>query len=314
MDFQQFVTEYFSDKVDRNPSSLANDNMQELLDLSRRQDLDSRQGQLNESEDSEEITEVDAPPVESASPAQMQEPATDSAFKSIPLTDESEFLETGLVETSQQVEHEVEYKPIPLTDESEFLETGPVETSQQVEREVEYKPTPLADESEFLETGLVETSQQVEHEVEYKPTPLADESEFLETGPVEFKTSQQVEREVEYHEQLEARKSALADEDIIPAELTQLPDAEEGLSIEGISIKHESEILGAEDVDFDLIAALSTVEKDLMGEGKHIEFNPQDYDIPELIAIPDDINKEMNAVPDALNLDGLRLTELGRRT
>jgi len=235
---------------------IANDNTQELLDLSRRQDLDSRQGQLNESEDSEEITEVDAPPVESASPAQMQEPATDSAFKSIPLTDESE----------------------------------------------------------FLETGLVETSQQVEHEVEYKPTPLADESEFLETGPVEFKTSQQVEREVEYHEQLEARKSALADEDIIPAELTQLPDAEEGLSIEGISIKHESEILGAEDVDFDLIAALSTVEKDLMGEGKHIEFNPQDYDIPELIAIPDDINKEMNAVPDALNLDGLRLTELGRRT
>lgn len=227
MDFQQFVTEYFSDKVDRNPSSLANDNMQELLDLSRRQDLDSRQGQLNESEDSEEITEVDAPPVESASPARMQEPAMDSAFRS---------------------------------------------------------------------------------------TPLADESEVLETGPVEFKTSQQVEHEVEYHEQLEARKSALADEDIIPAELTQLPDAEEGLSIEGISIRHESEILGAEDVDFDLVAALSTVDNDLMGEGKHIEFNPQDYDIPELSAIPDDINKEMNAVPDALNLDGLRLTELGRRT
>ena len=115
MDFQQFVTEYFSDKVDRNPSSLANDNMQELLDLSRRQDLDSRQGQLNESEDSEEITEVDAQSLETASPAQRQEPATDSALETTTLdevsADPSAELPMELTEfkTSEQIDHEVEY-------------------------------------------------------------------------------------------------------------------------------------------------------------------------------------------------------------
>lgn len=111
MDFQQFVTEYFSDKVDRNPSSLANDNMQELLDLSRRQDLDSRQGQLNESEDSEEITEVDAQSLETASPAQRQEPATDSALETTTLdevsADPSAELPMELTEfkTSEQIDH-----------------------------------------------------------------------------------------------------------------------------------------------------------------------------------------------------------------
>jgi hypothetical protein len=196
MDFQQFVTEYFSDKVDRNPSSLANDNMQELLDLSRRQDLDSRQGQLNESEDSEEITEVDAQSLETASPAQRQEPATDSS-----------------------------------------LET----------------------------TTLDEVS--------------ADPSAELPMELTEFKTSEQIDREVEYHDHLEVRQSALADEDMIPAELTRIPEKEERLEAQPNAM---SEILGAEDVDFNLTEALESISQEQLLQGDEFGFTDPEFKQPPL--------------------------------
>ena len=211
MDFRQFVTEFFSDRIDRDPSSLINDNMQQLLYYSREQDLDSRQELLDESL----VPEDDSQPVEPAGPVWRQEPATDSAFESTPVANEREVLEAEQPSALPSVE-----LPVELTETSEAF-------------------------------GQAEAA----------PESTAS---------------------------AEIRQAAIPDENMLPVELTESSAPEEELVADSIQFRNESVLLGAEDVPFDLEAAMNHVERDLRLGGDTMSFVEEGFAVPELLPIPRD--------------------------
>jgi len=78
MEFQKFVTDFLSKMQDENPASAFTDEGQTLIDLSRRQELDTREAELTEEQT--EVTDVDELAEQSLSSlTPRSEPAMDSA-------------------------------------------------------------------------------------------------------------------------------------------------------------------------------------------------------------------------------------------
>ena len=113
MDFPQFVTDHLARLGEDDPTAIFGEEGQMLLGISRQQDLDSRAGMATQepqdSNDPNEVTDVDELAMESSSLTQMSEPATDSAI----FTQPESLDEAEPADTEQPAEQQAAPEAIP---------------------------------------------------------------------------------------------------------------------------------------------------------------------------------------------------------